>query len=243
MTQKKINKSILKFVLIIIFIAIFVFLNNAFDYNSIKDLISNSQENINGNGIYIIFLIFLLRSISIFIPIIPGTYCVVIAGYIFGIKAGLIIMFFADFISCYMSFLISRRLGRGFVKQLLGSKQMRRVENIGQTYLEQNFFLMTGFLMTSWFDFVCYAVGLTKISWKKFMPALILSILISDIPFVAAGFGLSQLQDVGLRQVLNGEVDIINGPYLLILVFSAIIIFGIGLLNIALGKRKTSLNN
>ncbi len=69
------------------------------------------------------------------------------------------------------------------------------------------------------------------------MPALVVSILISDIPFVAGGYTLSQLKDVTFSQVLNGEVGVIQGPYLFILIISALIIFGIGLLNIFIKKR------
>lgn len=233
------QKSIYKFLFIVLIVLAFIFTYQFFDIEAINDLIIDSQNNVNNKGIYVVFLILLLRSISIFLPIIPGTYCVVIAGYIYGIKTGLLIMFVADLFSCYSSFLISRNLGRVFVRKILGPNQMKRVESISKKYLENNFFLMTGFLMTSWFDFVCYAVGLTKLSWKKFMPALIISIIISDIPFVAGGYALSQLRDVTLREILNGEVSVIRGPYLLILIISALIIFGIGFFNIYLKKKSS----
>ena len=232
------NKIKYQYILLALLIGLLIFSYQVFDMNSVNRLI---ESNIDGPGIYIALLIFLLRSISIVIPIIPGTYCAVIAGYVYGIEVGLLIMFLADFMSCSSSFMISRNLGRSFVKKLLGKNQMKRVEHIGKQYLEQNFFLMTGFLMTSWFDFVCYAVGLTKLSWKKFMPALILSILISDIPFVAGGYTLSGLNDVGFNQILNGEVDVVKGPYLLILVISAFIIFGIGLLNVFIKNKANSI--
>ena len=118
---------------------------------------------------------------------------------------------------------------------------MKKVEDISKKYLENNFFLMTGFLLTSWFDFVCYAVGLTKLSWKKFMPALLFSIIVSDIPFVAAGYSLSALKDVTIQKIFNGEIDIIKGNYLLMLIFSAVLIFGLGFINIIINKKSRSL--
>ena len=235
------NQSIKNYIIILLIFLFLILSYNYFDFETVNNLIEQSQRNVNNKGIYVILLIFLLRSVSIFIPLIPGTYCVVIAGYIYGIKTGISIMFLADFLSCYTSFLISRNLGRGFIKKLLGYKQMQKIETISTKYLENNFFLMTGFLMTSWFDFVAYAVGLTKISWKRFMPALIVSILISDIPFVAAGYTLSQLRGVTLSDILNGDVDVINGPYLLTLIVSALIVFGLGILNIFF-NRKANLN-
>ena len=67
---------------------------------------------------------------------------------------------------------------------------MDRIDTLSQRHLEQNFFLLTGFLMTGFFDFVCYGVGLTRAPWLRFAPALIISIIISNPPIVALGAGL-----------------------------------------------------
>ena len=232
-----------KYVYLGLFVLFSFLIYNFFDINFIIDLFENSQNRFDTINVYSIILLFLLRSISIIIPMLPGTYCSVIAGYLYGVRFGLGIIFFADFLACSLSFFISRRLGREFVGKLLGQKQMKKVENISQKYLENNFFLMTGFLMTSWFDFVCYAVGFTKIAWKKFLPALIFSIIISDIPFVAAGYTLRALNNVTLQKILNGEVNIISGNYLIVLIFSALMIFGIGLLNVFVKKKSKTIRS
>ena len=62
-------------------------------------------------------------------------------------------------------------------------------------------------------------------------------LLISDIPFVAAGYTLKALRNVNLQQILNGEVSIIDGNYLIVLILSALLIFALGFLNILLNKR------
>ena len=151
----------------------------------------------------------------------------------------MLLVFIADLAACSFSFLLSRYLGRDFVGRFLGGRQMQKIQNISKRYLEDNFFLMTGLLMTSWFDFVCYAIGLTKISWKKFMPALTFSIIISDIPFVAAGYTLSGFNDVSLNKIFNGEVDIISGSYLFLLIGSAVLIFCLGFFNILMKRKST----
>ena len=115
---------------------------------------------------------------------------------------------------------------------------MIRIERISKKYLENNIFLITGCLMTSWFDFVCYAVGLTKLPWKKFMPALILSIVISDTPFVATGYTLSKLNGMQFKQIINGDIPLIEGPYLILFISSVITIFGLGFLNLYLQKKS-----
>ena len=44
--------------------------------------------------------------------------------------------------------------------------------------------------MTGLFDFVSYGVGLTKTPWRKFAPALLISIALSNPPIVELGAGL-----------------------------------------------------
>lgn len=233
------DRKLFKYALLTSLVSFLFICYRIFDIELISQLFYNSQNDLNSISILSILLLFILRSVSILIPILPGTYCSVIAGYLYGIKYGLTLVFVADFLACSFSFLLSRSFGRDFVGRLLGRIQMQKVENISKRYLEDNFFLMTGLLMTSWFDFVCYAVGLTKISWKKFMPALVFSIIISDIPFVAAGYTLSGFKDVTLKKIFNGEVDIISGNYLFLLIGSASLVFCLGLLNLLMKRKST----
>ena len=153
------------------------------DVNIFTDFFYDSGSGLKATNFFsliLIFLLFILRSISIIIPVLPGTIFSAAAGFQFGFTQGLVIIFFADFFSCSISFLLARKLGRNYISRLLGSRQMRRVESISQDYLENNYFLMTALLMSGFFDFVCYAIGLTKITWKRFMPALICLLYTSD---------------------------------------------------------------
>tara|TARA_Y100001968_G_C19392088_1_gene736180 strand:- start:707 stop:1342 length:636 start_codon:yes stop_codon:yes gene_type:complete len=134
--------------------------------------------------------IFSLRSISIIIPAIPGTAYSIIAGGIFGFKKGFIIICLSDLFACLMSFNLSRYYGRKIVKKIVGHKYINKVEQISEKHLENNTILMTGLLMTGLFDFVCYAVGLTKTPVQRFLPALVISILLSNAPIVALGAGI-----------------------------------------------------
>ena len=225
---------------VLILSIIFIFL----DVNIIRDFFYDIVGRFDTNRFFaliLVFLLFLLRSVSIIIPILPGTIFSVAAGFQFGFTQGLVIIFFADFLSCSTSFLLARKLGRGYIKSLLGYKQMRRIECISRDYLDKNYFLMTALLMSGFFDFVCYAIGLTKITWKRFMPALVFSIIISDSPFVASGFAARQIKDIGLRnflqKILNGELDMISGNYLLLFLISFIIIFILAIINFYFNKR------
>ena len=107
-----------------------------------------------------------------------------------GFSQGLAVICAADLCSCSLSFFLARRYGRRLVRHLIGQSFMNRINALSRRHLERNFFLMTGFLMTGFFDFVCYTMGFTKVPVRKFAPALIISIAISNPPVVALGAGL-----------------------------------------------------
>ncbi len=231
------SKTLYKHIWLIFLIGVLIFSYQAFDISQLNDLLRDYVVNFGGSNLIVAILIFCLRFISILIPILPGTYCSVIAGYMFGVESGLLLIFIADFVSCSSSFFLSRKLGRTYLKSLLGERQMQRVERISKNHVEKNFFLMTGLLMTQFFDFVCYAIGLTKVSWKKFMPALIFSICISDLPFVSGGYAIREMGSFRLEQILNGEVQALQGQYLSIFIASVITVFGLAVLNYLISKK------
>jgi len=121
----------------------------------------------------------------------------------------------------------------------MSKKYLNKFESLAQNYLERNFFLLTGFLMTGWFDFVSYGVGLTKLRWKTFFSSLFISVILSDLPFVATGNGIRQLKDqnITIKKIIDGDIPSLEGNYLIIFIFSAIIIFSIGIISAFL-KRK-----
>tara|TARA_B100000579_G_C22720480_1_gene799130 strand:- start:224 stop:973 length:750 start_codon:yes stop_codon:yes gene_type:complete len=245
MANKFIFSKYLRYLTVTLFVVILIIAFVVFDFNIISNFFYKVVSDLSSSSFFsliLIFLLFILRSVSIIIPVLPGTIFSVAAGFQFGFTQGLVIIFFADFVSCSTSFLLARKLGRNYVSKLLGKRQMRRVESISKDYLERNYFLMTALLMSGFFDFVCYAIGLTKITWKRFMPALIFSIVISDSPFLASGFAARKIKDLGLKnflqKILNGEIDMISGNYLFLFIASFVIIFTLAMINLYLNKRS-----
>lgn len=182
MNQHRIFKA-LRFLAIILLVALITVLVHRYGITQLRDQVEQL-------GVWAPLGIFLLRFTSVVIPALPGTIYSILAGGLLGFAEGLVVICLADLLSCSLSFSLSRRYGRGLVQQLVGANFMDRIDTLSQRHLEQNFFLMTGFLMTGLFDFVCYCVGLTKAPWFKFAPALIISIAISNPPIVAFGAGL-----------------------------------------------------
>ena len=132
-------------------------------------------------------IIFLARGISIIFPALPSSIFSLIAGGVFGFKQGYITIILSDLICCQLAFFIARNYGRIPVERLVGKKPMQRLEKFNRYQLEENFFLMTGLLMTGLFDFLSYSIGLGGTRWRTFTPALVISLLISDSILVAVG--------------------------------------------------------
>ena len=166
--------------------------------------IEQIRANVAQFGIWAPLVVMLLRLTSIVLPVLPGTAYSILAGGLFGFWQGLIIIAIADLVACTMNFYLTKQYGRNLVQKLVGERFMNKVDAIGQTYLEQNFFLVTGLLMTGLFDFVCYAVGLTQMKWQWFMLALMLSIAIAKPPLVALGAGVFEGGRMLLGVALSG---------------------------------------
>ena len=215
-----------------------IYIAQFLDMATIGSWLKGIDGQVESIGLWAIGIIFALRSISIIIPILPGTYCSILSGYFFGFQQGLLVIFIADLIACSSCFTLSRKFGRTVIENLVGKRLMSRVEKFSKKHLEQNFFLMTSFLMSNLFDFVCYGLGLTKIKWKKFLPALLFSILISDAPFVASGYALKQLDGIEIQEIINGNIKSLQGPPLIIFIGSITVIFSLAVINIVLQRRQ-----
>ena len=186
-------KKILGFLLLIALIAAPLILLNRLGIG--KEDIRRFVEQL---GIWAPIGLFALRFSSVVIPALPGTAYSLLAGALLGFWPGLAVTCLADLLSCSLSFWLARRFGRSHIRKLVGDRFMTRVERFSQKNLERNIFLMAAFLMTGFFDFVAYGVGLAKAPWSRFLPALVLSIAVSNPPVVAFGAGLLAAKGRGL---------------------------------------------
>ena len=150
------------------------------------------QSAVNDMGIWAPLGLFLLRGVSIILPALPSSVYSLLAGSLLGFKAGYLTIILSDLVVCSAAFFIARRWGRGPVSRLVGASAMKRIDGFSKNQLEGNFFLMTGLLMTGLFDFLSYAIGISRTHWRLFAPALLISVLISDSILVAVGAGAAQ---------------------------------------------------
>ena len=175
-----------------LFIALFVLAAALFYYFIVIEWEEQINQIVEDMGILAPLGIFILRGISTIFPVISNLPYAILAGRLLDFKTACLTIFLADFISCQVAFWLARNLGREPVRRLVGVKAMKKIESFNQNQLEENFFLMTGLLMTGLFDFLSYAIGIGGTRWKIFTPALLISLLISDSILVAVGAGVSQ---------------------------------------------------
>ncbi len=173
-----------------------------------KTGIDQLRQQVDRFGIWAPAIIFGLRFTSVIVPVLPGTAYAILAGGLFGFVQGLLIVALADLASCTFNFYIARRYGRDLVERFVGQSFIEKVDRLGQRHLERNFFLMTGFLMTGLFDFVAYAIGLTKTRWQSYVIALLVSILIAKPLWVAAGAGIFEGSRLFLGLALLGAFGV-----------------------------------
>ena len=198
--QKLIKPLYIKiFLIVILILGIIGILTNFLNANK-----ESIQLLVKSAGILGPLILFVARGISIIIPALPSSIFSIIAGGALGFKNGYLTIVLADFICCQIAFFIARRYGRLPVRKIVGRKAMERIESFNQNQLEENFFLMTGLLMTGLFDFLSYSIGLGGTRWKTFTPALIISLLISDSILVAVGAGISEGKNLLLGGALLG---------------------------------------
>ena len=150
------------------------------------------QSAVNDMGIWAPLGLFLLRGVSIILPALPSSVYSLLAGSLLGFKVGYFTIILSDLVFCSTAFFIARRWGREPVSRLVGASAMKRIDGFSKNQLEGNFFLMTGLLMTGLFDFLSYAIGISRTHWRLFAPALLISVLISDSILVAVGAGAAQ---------------------------------------------------
>lgn len=198
--QRRIIK-ILEFSLVVLLLAGAIWFINRVGIDRIR-------TNVAQFGIWAPFIILFLRLTSIVVPALPGTAYAILSGALFGFAQGVIVIAIADFLACTTNFFIARRYGRGVVQRLVGERFMNRLDQWSRKYLEGNLFLMTGALMSSFFDYICYAAGLSRMPWKRFISALGLSIALVKPPVVAVGAGILQGEKLLIGATVVGVLAI-----------------------------------
>ena len=147
----------------------------------------NIEEKVREAGVFgpVIF-IFLKASTIVFAPL-SGMPLYLSAGILFGFFKGILYILIGDFIGFTVAFHISRVFGKKVASYFLSKEGMGAVKSVithmGTTKgLVQSCLVFIGFP-----EVVSYGAGLTKISYLKFIPIIMIIGAIPAIILVAAG--------------------------------------------------------
>lgn len=159
---------------------------------------------------------------QVFAPL-SGTPGVILSMSIYGVGAGMLILYLGSMVSSVINFYISRKWGRKWVVKFIGEKGMKEVDEFTEIEGGKALIICRIFGFT-FLEFVSYAVGLTKMPFKKYM---IITLITSAITHTISYFVFKNID-------FQSEWGIIIW---LVFVFGVGLIFGI-FLKLYLNKRK-----
>lgn len=144
----------------------------------------------------------LAKALTYVIAPLSGTPVKIIAGTLFGFFPGLIYATLGDLLGASINFWIARVFGRKAVYKLFSKKSVQKIDGYIAHIETWKTLLVARVALSSFYDFISYAVGLSKMRYKTFF----LVTLIGGIPTsaLAVGLGTTLTANTGLFVALLG---------------------------------------
>ncbi len=215
------GKSTLKFLILVVALALLLFLGRYFHIDPERTEAFLSRFPLIYSGIifvclYVVITFFFWLSKDIFR---------LVCAFLFGAYVSTLLIFIAEAINAVILFSFSRFLGRQFVEDHLGNIQGgldKKIANTGFLWL----FLFRAVPLVP-FRFLDLAAGLTDISFRRYMAAVVLGspVRIFWVQYILAGAGrgiLKNPQALVDYLSLNRGAFIFSFIYLILVVFVAI---------------------
>lgn len=130
---------------------------------------------LNQFGLFAPALFLVIQMIQVVLPILPGAVGCLGGVLIFGPVWGFVYNYIGISLGSILAFLLSKRYGRPFVRGIIGEKNYEKY--IGWLEKGKAFdkaFAVAIFLPVAPDDLLCYMVGLTPMSLKKFATIIFL---------------------------------------------------------------------
>ncbi len=184
---KKIVKSVFWAIVLITFVY--------FLYSIDKEILENIAIRLGWLGPVFIGLV--LVCTQVFAPL-SGSAFFFIGVKLYGYQPMLVLFYCTSMISAPICFFVARTYGRGMVTKLVGKENMGRLDEV--TLLHEKPLLIVGRTLGYYFfDFISYALGLTKISFKKYFSY---TVLLTLIPYILLYFVFKNLNFDNFRNVM-----------------------------------------
>lgn len=137
--------------------------------------IEEFERLIESWGPWGVFMAIGLMVIHSFIPF-PAEFVAIANGMVYGAIWGTVITWVGAMLGAFLSFGLTRMLGRPFVDKMLAHRQWQTVDNWVASHGGKTL-LLSRFIPVISFNLINYAAGLTRLSWWTFAWATGLGIL------------------------------------------------------------------
>ena len=167
-------------------------------------------------------LVYIVMFALVPLTLFPDSILAIGGGLIFGLWKGYVYTLIGALIGASLSFYISRKLGRNFVKKLTKEK----LDNVESMINSKGFFvvLILRLIPLFPFDIISYGAGLTSIKYRDFL----LATIIGTIP------GILVFTNIGAQSVNIGS----NSFYISIMALIVLVLLSILLKNKFINLQK-----
>lgn len=131
------------------------------------------MKYINSFGIYSSIAFIILQILQVIFPVIPGGASCLVGVILFGPLEGFIYNYIGLCIGSVIAFYLSKRYGLNLIRKLFSEKLLNKYLGYLNHPNYYKIFFMGILLPGAPDDFLCYLSGLTDISYKKFMIAIV----------------------------------------------------------------------
>jgi len=141
-------------------------------------------------GLYSWLVFVLLAAASLILAPLSGSSLYVVGGTLFGQHLAFVLSVMATILGCSVNFWLARCWGRRLVTRLVGTHQVAALDRWFQDLQTHHSIFYMFLVMHLSQDIVSYALGLTRIPYRDFAIALVLSALTVVAFFTYCGSGL-----------------------------------------------------
>lgn len=152
--------------------------------------LENVHQLVQNAGIWAPLLFIILCSFSLIIAPLSGSSLFIVGGALFGKENGFFLSLIASILGCSINFWIAKKLGRTVVLRLIGRNNFKQLDRFtGQVKGNRGIVYLALIMLLSQ-DLLSYAAGLTPISYRRFLVALLLSGTIAVATYIYLGSSL-----------------------------------------------------
>lgn len=133
------------------------------------------EDFLKRSGVMAPFIFIIVQAVQVVVPILPGAIGCVFGVVFFGSVWGFVLNYTGICIGSVCAFVLARRYGTMFVRNMTGSKFYDKYQKfLKQEKRFEKLFALLIFLPVAPDDFLCYLAGVSRITFQKFTVIILL---------------------------------------------------------------------